>query len=124
MATARNKQVEPGHRIVTNASAAAENENATELDGLLDQSRIYQGNMAPLAAAAAESENAAEPDNAGIAEPNETCIVVLKKGSTYRFRGMTFQKDKAYPVEPDVAQKLLKTGMFAGGGATWPEDRG
>ena len=44
-----------------------------------------------------------------------TCMIVLKKGATYRFRGKTYFKDKPTPAEGDIAQKLLRSGMFVKG---------
>ena len=42
-------------------------------------------------------------------------VVILKKGATYRVRGKVFTKNKPMPVEMELAEKLVRTGMFVKG---------
>lgn len=58
-------------------------------------------------------------DGSGAGDDSETkpeqCMVVLKMGATYHRGEKVFLKNKPTPCDPDVAAKLLRTGMFAKG---------
>jgi len=43
------------------------------------------------------------------------CVVVLKNGATYHFRGKVYKNGVPTPVDPDVATRLLRTGLFVKG---------
>jgi len=110
MATAKNKTVEPGHRVVADLPAGQAEQ--------MDQNPIYRDNMAPLGVG--DGDPGIEDEMGADGEQDETDEtemrrVVLKKGGTYRFRDVSFQKGKSALVAPDVARRLLKTGMFAEG---------
>ena len=45
-------------------------------------------------------------------EQQEMVKIILKKGGSYAFRKQVYFKNKPVPVSPDIAQKLLRTGMF------------
>lgn len=65
----------------------------------------------------AEDENTPDDDKGAPddEEPAVPCTVVLKKGATFRSRGVVFVKDTPVPVAPEVAEKLLRSGMFERG---------
>ena len=46
---------------------------------------------------------------------SEPVMIVLKKGGTYRCRGCVYKKGVPAPAAPELAEKLLRTGMFARG---------
>lgn len=126
---AARKTVKPGH--VVESDVAPANENSTALDALQESEGPYEPGMAPLAKndspetspdkpqvstvdseGAGPTDNTPEDTNAPRDDFGALGLVVLKNGATFRFRGQVFKKGEPTATEPEIAERLINSGMF------------
>lgn len=123
---AERKTVKPGH-VVENGEASV-NEDKIAHDELQESEGVYQPGLAPLAVDE-KSENQTSPynpeapdlDNASgnqvAADDNSdfSCLVVLKNGASFWYKGRIFKNGVPNAIENKDAARLIKSGFFERG---------
>lgn len=105
---AARKTVDDNHTVTTAP-------DGSELEQLLEQQEPGVSGKEDIESEAAPKEEAASETQAEEkSEKPNASAVVLKKAATFYGRGMRFVKNAPVPVDEEMRQYLLGTGLFEG----------